>query len=112
MSGFRLQGCVEIPWIWFVLVVLLVLVLDGSGDFEDEDDDENEADDTFGRFHTGFSGCALGDRTKLELRLLVVPGFQNVGRSGSLLPTANAENGAHGVTRPTEIRTRFGFRFA
>jgi phosphoribosylamine--glycine ligase len=58
-------------------------------------------------------GCA---EEKIDFRGILYPGVMLIknGRAGSPLPAADAQNGAHGVTRPTEISARvleFNARF-
>ena len=58
-------------------------------------------------------GCA---EEKIDFRGILYPGVMLIknGRAGSPLPAADAQNGAHGVARPTEISARvleFNARF-
>ena len=58
-------------------------------------------------------GCAAEG---IDFRGILYPGIMLIknGRAGSPLPAADAQNGAHGVTRPTEISVRvleFNARF-
>jgi len=58
-------------------------------------------------------GCA---EEEIDFHGILYPGIMLIknGRAGSPLPAADAQNGAHGVTRPTEISARvleFNARF-